>query len=191
MKEHHDNKYQNSILEHYQSVWNYTKPLVYLYDKGPIEALPRDFRVLEFPPNRKRDMWTYATCCMSQENDINSIEVHIFSSIQDVELVELLTALVYYHRITKNINLHHTVNFGRPWQKDSKCSYGFISLPYLDGPKLENLELLHNGKVVKFYWLIPITNQEVEYKRNFGTELLEQKFGKDFNYLNPFRKSVV
>src|ERR1700743_1030221 len=112
------NMYQQTIIDHYITNWH-VEPNPYLWDKGPIEKLPFDFRVLEFPPTGRRNMWTYATCGMSQPLDENPIELHLFSSKQDVTIVELLTALTYYHRNTRPVGLAHTVNFGRAWQDNS------------------------------------------------------------------------
>lgn len=135
-------------------------------------------------------MWTYATCGMSQNDDNEGMELHVFSSMQNVGLIELLTTIVFYHRIEKNLGLNHTVNFGRPWQDNSKCTHGFISLPYLDGPQLENM--IYAGKPIKFYWLIPITTDELEFKKANGTEALEARFDStNFNYLDNNRSSVI
>ncbi len=66
-----------------------------------------------------------------------------------------------------------------------------MSLPYLDGPRLENLELA-SGKTVKFYWLVPITPAEVSYKKKHGLEELELQFERaNFHYSDPGRVSVV
>jgi hypothetical protein len=78
----------------------------------------------------------------------------------------------------------HTVNFGKPWMDRSPCEYGIISLPYLDGPELE-------GTGAKFLWLIPITHAEVEYKKKFGVEKLEDLFeSSHFNFIDPCRASL-
>ena len=46
--------------------------------------------------------------------------------------------------------------------------------------------------VASFYWLIPISESEVEYKKAHGVEALEIKFDEaKFNYLDPNRASVV
>ncbi len=99
----------------------------------------------------------------------------------------------YYHKNFKKLNLWHTVNFGRGWQDNSSYDYGLISLPYINGPNLENLYLeSEKEKCVKFYWLIPINKAEVNYKKEFGIEALEELFeNHSFNYLNPNRKSVA
>ncbi len=179
--------FQNSIIDHYISNWGGT-PLLYLWDKGPIDKLPIDFRVLEFEPTPFRNMWTYATCCMSEPVEINPIELHIFSGKKDESIIELLTSVAFYHHNTAKLNLHDTINFGRPWTQNSLCKFGYVSLPYLDGPKLENLKI---EKTHKFFWLIPITEKEKQYKRTFGYEKLEESFEKGLNYLDPNRQSSV
>lgn len=181
--------YQADIISHYERIF-IKNPKIYLWDKGPYERLPYDFRILEFPPAESKNTWTYATCCMSQPEDSTKIELHIYSSKKDESIIELLTALVFYHRTTNKIGLNHTVYFGRPWQDSSKCDYGFVSLPYIDDPALEDFNSA-NG-LIKFYWLLPVAEKEVEYKKEYGVEALESKFDEpQFNYIDPNRLSVV
>lgn len=175
--------YQKNIINHYSRCWN-KAPAIHKWEKGPTHKLPADFNILEFAPG-ERNMWTYATCCMSQPNDVRPIELHIFSSTKDESLVELLTVIAYYHRNTASLGLDHTVNFGRPWQGQSLCDHGLISLPYLDGPELENMDS------IKFYWLIPITKEEVAYKKKNGITALEEKFDEGLDYINVSRKGLV
>jgi hypothetical protein len=173
---------QDLIKTHYTAFWNVTgtrSP----FDRGPIHQLPPDFCVLEFPPHGDRN----ATCCMSQAGDNRPIELHVFSPRQTDEVAELLYATAHFHRTGERLGLNHTVNFGKPWIARSSCDHGFISLPYLDGPGLENGP--HN---IKFYWLIPITKAEVEYATAHGVNALEEMFEREpFNYLDPARTSVV
>jgi hypothetical protein len=45
---------------------------------------------------------------------------------------------------------------------------------------------------IRFLWLIPITAEELQYKKDNGVEALENKFEEtEFNYIDPFRNSVV
>jgi hypothetical protein len=63
-----------------------------------------------------------------------------------------------------------------------------LSPPYLDGQNLEWLEEPH----VRFLWLIPVTEAEVAFKKAHGMEALEERFEEaQFNYLDPFRASVI
>ena len=187
--EHINDNYFDVLKEHYISIWEW-EPQMYLWDKGPIEKLNYYFKVLEFAPTANRSMWTYATCGMSSINDQVPVELHLFSSKQDPGLIELLTSVAFFHKSTSSVDLWHTLNFGKSWQDDSASSYGLVSLPYLDGPQLENLS--YESSIIKCYWLIPITPSEVSFKELNGIEALETAFEKQgLDYLDPKRKSFV
>ncbi len=181
--------YRDEIISHYEQNWN-NKASIIKWDKGPVDQLKPDFSVLEFPPNQNRNMWTYATVCMSPLEDDPMIELHLFSDKQNSNLVELLTVVANYHQNTARFGLNHTMNFGRPWQVNSPCSFGFVSLPYIDGPDIEIFR--KDGFASNCYWLIPISESEVDYKERNGVEALEQLFeSKGLDYLNPNRKELV
>ncbi|WP_413670063.1 suppressor of fused domain protein [Mucilaginibacter sp. Mucisp86] len=183
--------YNKLIKEHYISNWgsNFEERI---WTKGPIKEFDNKLTILEFKPTGKRKMWTYATCGMSAFTHEKPVELHLFSAAQDNSILELLTSVVYYHNIYQNLNLGDTINFGRAWQGDSECSYGFISLPYLDGPDLERFYPDNSDRAIFCYWLIPITLQERNYKIQNGLEELEEKLeGSQFNYLDSNRRSVV
>lgn len=183
--------YCEQVVWHYESIWaNIGRKRD--WERGPIHELPSEFCVVEFSPSPSRNMWSYGTCCMSQPTDKPPIELHMFAPGPSDLHVEVLTALAHYHHTGRNIGLGDSVDFGRPWLPGSECSFGLISLPYLDGPRLENLVIPDLGVVVKCYWLVPITEKEVEYKKQSGVEALESKLeDSHFNYLDPARKSVV
>ena len=179
----------DAIKTHYVQNWN-VQPESCPFRRGPVHELPPEFTVLAFPPHPGRTRWTYATCGMSLPEDHEPMELHIFSPIRSESLVELLFAIAHFHRTGAKLDLGHTVNFGRPWLNASQCSYGFVSLPYIDGPDLENLE--YSDRVGKFYWLIPITKAELEFKKAEGVEALETRFDESgFDYAEPTRASVV
>lgn len=179
------------IVSHYASVWG-GSPTVRHWERGPTDDLPAAFCVLEFPPTDNRALWTYATAGMSAFLCPDPLEIHLFSPAQTDLHVELLTAVAHYHCTGQRLGVGHTVNFGRPWIEKSNCDRGLLSLPYLDGPKLEQFVSPEDGTLVRFLWLIPITEAEVEYKKTSGLEALEQKFEQSgFDYLDPRRPSVV
>ena len=185
-----DAEFTDKVTQHYIDHWK-NAPKTKVWDAEKINKKVNNFKVLEFSPTNKRNMWTYATCGMSTMEEKTPIELHIFSEKQDRSLIELLTVIAYYHR-GHHLGLSHTVNFGRPWQDNSKCEYGLISLPYLDGPSLENLYIPSYDENIKFYWLIPINEDEVAFKKKNGIEALAAKFDEtEFNYLNPYRDGVV
>ncbi len=194
--------YSTTVREHYENVWC-AKSEVLRWTQGPTHELPNDFCILEFPPTASKTGWGYATCCMWQEGDAAGsehselLELHMWSPARSLHCsgqgnhVELLTIVAHFHRTGAKLGLGHTVNFGRPWQPQSNCDYGLISLPYLDGPDLEDLQI---GNVsVRCLWLIPITQEEVAFKRANGLDALEDLFEEtSFNYLDaPPRYSVT
>jgi hypothetical protein len=181
--------WKQSIIGHYRQVWSVV-PEICGFSAGPIGQLPADLSVLRFPPHGNRQMWTYATCCMALPEDVKPVELHMFSPRSAVEIVEILVATAHFHRTSANLDLGHSVNFGRPWLDRSECYYGLVSLPYLDGVELELMRL--DGKNVNFYWLIPISKREVEFKKKYVLESLEDEFEiAGFDYVNPVRPSVV
>lgn len=171
------------------SIWQ-TAPEVCKFSAGPIHELPHGFEVLKFPPHGARNMWTYATRCMSVPADEKPVELHMFSPWETDEVVELLVVTAHFHHRSTKLDIGHTVNFGRPWIDQSKCQYGLVSLPYLDGPELEILSI--GSRQINFYWLIPITKTEMEFKKEHGLDALETEFdSRGLDYVNPARGGVI
>lgn len=177
------------VYRHYETVRKSSATLEYMRE-GPVNELPNNFCVAKFPPRKSRNAWTYATSGMS-DDDLNGLELYLLSPVETSRHVELLAAIAHFHRTGQRLDLNHTVNFGRPWFPDSDCDHGLISLPYLDGPALEWMNVTH-GRSVRILWLIPITRAEKEFAVKNGAETIESRFeSAQFNYLDPFRKSVV
>lgn len=182
--------YAELVQAHYTRLWGAGTRILAAPASPRRHELPEEFAVIEFAPHGERNMWTYATRAMSQLGDARPLELHMFSPQMAPELAELLTAVAHYHRTGSPLGVGHTVNFGRPWLDDSSCDHGLVSLPYLDGPTLENLEL-PDGQVIKFDWLVPVTPAEVQYKKDHGLEAFEGRLEQAaFNYLDPQRPSV-
>lgn len=183
--------YNDALVEHYVGVWK-VEPVVRKWTRGPVHDLPGTFRVLEFPPGPNRSMWTYATCGMSSTGEVAPVELFLLTRDRTDRAIELLYIVTHYHRTGARLGLEHTVNFGQPWLPKSKCDHGLISLPYLDGPKLENFVPPTTDFLVQCLWLIPITKAEREFKKANGLDALESRFeSTSFDYLDPERPSVV
>ncbi|QNQ08350.1 suppressor of fused domain protein [Sphingomonas alpina] len=175
------------IEKHYQENWG-CDGVPCLFGNGPVSDLPSDFTVLKFPPRVGCPAWTFATRCMSQPEDDKPLELHCFSTDDDFGLVELLYITAHYHRTGSDLDMGHTVNFGRPWSPGSPLGFGLVSLPYLDGPRLEIME----STGARFLWLLPISSDEVAFKRAHGLDALEQAMERtSFDYLDPFRPNVI
>lgn len=181
--------YIDGVINHYRRYWGENfQPRQWAM--GPTHKHPPNLRVLEFAPHGDRTMWSYATAGMSCEKHGQALELHMFSGYQTERIVELLAIVASYHFNNAELGLHHRINFGGPWLENSKCTRGFISLPYLDGPDLEFLCL--GGSHVRFLWLIPITESEAELVDTDGVEELESRFERrSFDYLDPNRAGVA
>jgi hypothetical protein len=176
--------YAAAVERHYLATWGAPVRRNRL-SVGPVHELPATFEVLTF---QRHDALCYATQCMSEPTDAARLELHLLARAGfQPELVELMTVVAHFHRTTR-LDVGHSVNFGRPWVAGATCSFGLISLPYLDGPALEWM----TEPRVRFLWLIPITEQERDFKQVHGVEALEQRFeaGK-FDSLDPNRASVA
>lgn len=177
------------IEDHYKENWGIDGQ-VRPFTAGPVHQLPSGFAVLAYPPREGRSLWTYATCGMSRPDDANPLELHWFSPVPSDNIVELLVATAHFHRTATRLGLWHTVNFGRPWLDASLCTHGLISLPYLDGPMLEDLAT--PAATIKCLWMIPITKAELDVKKSRGVEALEELFETPgFNYADPARASLA
>jgi hypothetical protein len=121
----------------------------------------------------------------------DGIELHLVSSVESDELVEILYYVAHYHLTGARLGLHHIVNFGRPWLPGSLCTHGYTSLPYLDGPDLEEFAPTP-ACAIRCLWLVPITAQERLFAKANGIEALERKFEEaQFEYFHPHRVSCV
>jgi hypothetical protein len=184
--------YSSSVLRHYQQIWGEPAYEAW-WARGPIGELPASFRVVVFDPTRQRSVWVYSTCGMSDAPGESAIELHLFSPAEYSGHIELLTVVAHYHRTGHPLDVvGSTVNFGREWMPGSSLTYGLISRPYRDGRSLENLRDQDENVLLRCYWLLPITQSEREYKKQFGLEKLETLFDQlGLQYADPQRASVV
>ncbi len=184
------NTFHKKLIDHYEGFWNSKGELI-SFNKGPIHELPEYFSIMRIAPTKDRNIWIYSNVGMSWKIlEKAKIELFLLSPYKDDSIIELLTVICHYHHTGPGLNWLHTINFGRPWLSDSLCCYGLLSLPYLYGPKLENFG--YQNTQIRCLWLLPITKQEVEFRKKHGTDELEKLFeDKKLDYLNPHRESIV
>ena len=182
--------WSGAVHDHYRRVWGVDGEVCSL-PEGPTHELPNGFEVRKFSPTADQDLWTYATCGMgSPGEDGTPLELHLHCRVDSDRPVMLLTVVAHFHRTGARLGLGHTVNFGEPWLPGSACDRGLICLPYLYGPKLEDVSA--DGVSGKCLWLIPVTTAEVEFKNANGLDALEDRLESDgFDYSDPLRQSVA
>jgi hypothetical protein len=178
------------IIQHYATTWgsNYR---VRRWPKGPVEDLG-DFRVVEFRVPALPGS-VYATDGMRRAAAAGGeygLELCLTVAAPDAGHVELLTAIAHFHLTGEALDLGHTIRFGRPLAPGSRLTHGFISLPYLWGPTLEQFS--EDCRPTRVLWLVPITEAERLFLMENGVDALEEELeARNFNYLDPHRPSVV
>ncbi|MGW2015626.1 suppressor of fused domain protein [Streptomyces sp. NPDC001927] len=150
------------------------------------------FRVLEVAPGGPNDPWTYVTagCC---RGDDRGLEFVMTAPVSDPRFADLLAMVVSYHRdpADRPLDLGHSLPIGEPWLPGSACTHLLVSLPYLHGPDLEHCPL-PDGTAARFLWLLPVTDSEIAYRREHGTEALERLFDEAaINPVDPHRAPVT
>ncbi|MEU1630843.1 suppressor of fused domain protein [Streptomyces sp. NPDC020096] len=165
------------------------------YDLGDgHRGMVRDLRILEVGPGPRGSWWTYVTVgCWSRANHQgHGLEFLMMAPTSDPRFADVLAMTAFYHcgPTPHLLDLGHSVPLGEPWTPGSTCEHLLVSLPYLHGPDLE-LCALPNGHA-RLLWLLPVAESEIAFRREHGTEALEQLFDEaEINPVDPRRAAVV
>jgi hypothetical protein len=117
------------------------------------------------------------------------LEFIILASDENTKYVERLAMTTFYHA-RHRLGLNHTFPLGEPWVANSTLEYCLVSRPYPLGMDFEicNIESGH----LHFFWLLPITESERNFKVEKGVEALEEKFEEaELEFWDSERKPVV
>jgi hypothetical protein len=118
------------------------------------------------------------------------LEAFLVTPDENPRAVEFLYSLAHFHRTGAPLGLGHTVNFGEELWEGSGLDHGFLSFPYIEAPGFESF--VCDGGCTDVAWLIPITANERDFKRENGVEALETLFEEhSLDYLNPSRAGLV
>lgn len=163
----------------------------FTWSAGPILTVNPHFRALRVAPAKRGGLWQYVSVggWAATETQGRGLEFVISTLTETPRAIELLAMVVYYHR-TGHLGLGHTLPIGEPWLPESACDHLLVSLPYPFGP---DLQTCHIGDLhVDVLWLLPITQDERDFKAAHGLEALEQRFDESaLQYWDIRRKSVV
>ena len=162
----------------------------FVWPVGPIREQNPHFRALRIEPESSADVWTYVSVGGWAAMDGNcGLEFVIRTAAPEERAVELLAMTVYYNRGGK-LGLGHTLPVGEPWLPGSRCDHLLVSLPYPFGPDLETSHV--GDRHVDFLWLLPITQEERDFKVSAGLEALEARFEEGgLKYWRADRASMV
>ncbi len=81
----------------------------------------------------------------------------------------------------------HTVPNGEPFASNTDLSGILLELPYTFGEDSMTCQL-PNSETVNFYQMIPLYEEEMEYKVKNGTDVLTDQFDDDFDHVVDIRR---
>lgn len=182
---------EETLLKHYRDFFVGHNSELLSWNTGPIVEVIPEFKVFLAKPGPKHNLWSYCSIGAStvQRENTGLLEFVVHSPVETPRLVKILAMVAYYHN-NHGLGLGHTLPIGEPWLDNSACDHWLLSNPYPLGPEFEicNLEKAH----IHVAWLLPITEQERNYKASNGLEALEKLFEeKGLEYWNVTRTSVV
>ncbi len=160
--------------------------------------------ILEVPPSKERDGWTYITCGASLQEQylpgntpdwiIPRIEYLCYVKERTswpVNVLNLLGRLPF----EKNTHLFwwHTVNYLSAIDEEEDTTQSALLLlpPYFEDQDLDNFMLY--GDDVRFLMVLPITEEERSFAAEYGGQMLEEKLlaaNSDFVF-DPKRESAI
>ena len=102
------------------------------------------------------------------------LEFFMLARKTDDVLIELMAMVAHFHSNPEHrLGLGHTLRIGRPIVKGSSLDRLLISLPYPFGPDFEYMHF-SNGSHARMLWLVPITQEEEEFRHKVGLDALEE-----------------
>lgn len=180
-----------TVLKHYQSFFQGHDQELLTWGMGPIKEAVPSFQVFRAKPGPQINLWSYASIGASSlwHHSSGLLEFIVHSPIESPKLVETMAMITHYHS-NHNLGFGHTLPIGESWLGDSKCDHWLVSKPYPLGPEFEICDLANQH--VHVAWLLPITEQEKEFKVQNGLEALEQLFDdRELEFWDVDRCSVV
>ncbi len=180
----------SSVENHFRRFFAGHAVAIRAWPHGPTTAHP-DFRVLEFAPGPRSQLWSYVSCGAGDLTSPNRAELEFLlcCAQQSDRAVELVTMAAWYHS-TQGLGRGHTLPIGEPWLPEATCDHLLVSLPYPFGPDLQVVPSGSGHRRV--LWLLPVTQTEREYKMSHGLEALEKLFDSQaIEYWDLRRPSVV
>lgn len=180
------------IREHINENWPIAAKKEFYWDNGPAQASLPNLRICRVSPIDEKEPWVYVSIgiweVMAEES--TCFEFFVLSPTETPIHIETLAILSFYHR-QHRLNVGQIIDIGREWLEKSKMHHFLVSLPYPYGSSFEYCHA-NNSKIVRFLWLLPITEQEAYFADKFGVEALEKKFDEyQIDVVDLNRKSVV
>lgn len=192
----------NEIVEHYQGFLR-TSPTSILEDQG-------DIPIVVFPPKGKRGWWTYATAGLSKVTRYSvtadgivdrsstkplGVELTLCSYNEAEEIINHFVKTVSqimndYRSQPTSVSPGAVFALQKPIVPHSSLSHLLVIPPYFEEDGFEYY--LDREALIHVLSLVPVSEQECEFCREYGLDALESKFEeKECNTLDFFRESTV
>lgn len=156
----------------------------------------------QFPPHEDHNYWTLMTGGMSDlkqphapEEISGRTELILYVQQPDDWAYQLLLDLASYPFASPlHLDWFHTIE-GAPNTsivgEPSQLQHLFLLPPYFEEQSLSELKIA--GEEVRFLWVFPITQNELNYKLKNGSEKLDELFAEQNlpAVITPSRTSVV
>ncbi|MHB1077176.1 suppressor of fused domain protein [Thiobacillus sp.] len=182
------------IRQHIEQFWPNREIGIFTWASGPIEDTVPGFVVLRVAPAIQTDPWVYVSMGAWQIEVPGGerMEFFLISPHESPRHVETLAMLAHFHADPRyRLHIGKVIDIGQSWIDDSNLHNLLVSLPYPYGPPLEWCDV-GAGIMVRFCWLLPVTETEAAFALETGVERLESKFDEaGIDYLNPARQAVV
>jgi hypothetical protein len=162
------------------------------FEEGPIQRACPGFHVVVVGPGPRTTLWSYISSGGVNVGRVGrpAVEFLILSQEDDPKYVERLAMIVHYHH-SRTLGLGDTFPLGEAWEKGSTLDHALVCRPYPFGRDFEEFPLAdsEHGHVL---WILPITREERDFKKEHGLEALEQRFEQaGLSYWDLRRQSVV
>jgi suppressor of fused protein SUFU len=182
-----------ALRRHIEQQWPGREKVEFVWEKGPIEHSVPGFRVCRISPKDPSDPWIYvslgASALPAAEGE--RFEFFVLSPVESPIHVETLAMVTNFHSDARyRLAEGRIVRIGRSWVEGSRADHLMVSLPYPFGPAFERCAV--DDLVVRFLWLVPVTEAEAKHAREHGHAALEELLERvSVNTVDPLRPSVV
>jgi len=184
----------DQLRQHVTAFWPNQHAEDFVWTLGPISKVLPKFMVIRITPARWREPWKYISLGASEPalEDGRGIEFVILSKTETPRHVETLAMMAHYQADPSvRRDLGAIVRLGYPWMEESRCDRFLISLPYPLGSDFELCQL-DDAHLVRFLWLLPITESEDRFIRSSGVEAFERRLEESgLDPVNPKRRAIV
>lgn len=178
-----------ALREHVDAFWPDRPSEEFVWSLGPMaEEFPR-FRIRRIAPVDAGDVWVYVTvgAWEATADRDDGIEFVLLSPVESPRHVETLAMVAHLHSHPQHrLAIGDVMPIGHPWLEASTADHLLVALPYPFGSTLELCQV--GSRLVRFLWLVPITETEADYRLEALETLLDHP---DVNIVQADRSSVV